>query len=1131
MNALRLRWLLVVALFAVCCNIGLAAAPPDWPGAPAALPSAAAKAGHAKSVLNAEALTGLWYAPSQNGHGFALTFDAAGHVAATWYVYQGTRQVWLIGSGSLDGNVALLPTVITAGGNFPPNFTPGSVTLTDWGTLTLTVQACDRITVSWTSGLSGFGSGSVDVQPLIVAGAQPCAVTSTDDRPDRCVDATAVPFNGEYAARIDPEGDQDFYRIDLSQRGIVLARSRSSLDLVGAIYDANCNPIAQNDDADGGIPGDANQYDFSTRAVLAPGTYYVSAAGYSSETTGDYTLQLSFDANVPADDFGDSCIGAPALALGASVNGRIDPALDIDYFRVDLTGQTALLARIPDVNGGLDTVVAIRDANCQILAQNDDFDSQASQVSAVLGAGTYYVSVRAYNASTSGDYTLALSRAADNDDHGDFCTVATPTTPGATATGQIGTANDWDFFAVDLPAPGTLSILTSDTSTLDPQVTLYESSCSPLAADDDGGPGRDVYLTYSPAPGRYYFRVRASDGVGTGAYTVSTRFVASTPEQDEHGDDCAHATPIAQSGNAAGIINTANDRDFFRVDTDVGAFFSARTYAEPHVAIAILDSACQVRAENPGPDDGSGNGLRVTAPATPGTYYIRLRSTDGSTGLYSFDYSPRDTATGSGAGKRASAKRAEHGKLRAPQSSVEFRSAQATPVLAHAFAPAAHGKSIANPSALSGLWYDPAQNGQGVQITFDANGTVALTWYVYQGTQQVWLIGSGTLAGNRVTLPMVISSGADFLPAFDPNAVTLTPWGNVTLEVRGCDSIAMSWAPTLAGYGAGSMNLSSLIVSGGLTCAVSSEADDHGNDCAHADAAALDGTTAGRIDPPSDQDFFRISVGSAGTLTVQSSGSSTLNPSGTLLDANCVAIAASDDVAGREFSIVRTVSAGTYYVGVAASGATTLGDYTLGTAFTPATGGTSSAANVTLRNDLIYDVDYRINGGASVRVGAGASFTQSLTLSGALSVSFQLDDAVNAIGQPVGDLLGGTFDPVANPSGNLSFVVDNEVGAQRYFAPVISNKTNASFLVGTNMGTSAENRCNCTVGPSAQNIRIGYYLLLPKSNVRAYAVGSNYGGPYAYWGDDTGGGRPLFGIPLVNLLESPSGRIQLKYIP
>ena len=1095
-------------------STGIARADTAWSGVPEPLPTR-----HEKAVFNPQALTGLWYSPSQDGHGFALTFTGDGVVAATWYVYQNTKQIWLVGSGNLVDNQAVLPAIITSGASFPPDFNTQAVTRTSWGTLTLTVQACDRITVSWSSTLPGFGSGSVDVVPLVVAGGLRCAVSTQDDRADTCSAATAVAPNGQYPARIDSPTDSDFYRLDITTFGVLTASSLSSFDLVGDVLDSTCTGIAANDDAVTPIPGDANSNDFSVSTPVSPGTYYVRVRTYGGVGTGPYTLNLALDTNVAPDDFGNSCDQASALAVPGRVSGRVDPAIDADFFRVVLAQRGALLASTGGA-GGLDTIASIRGADCLVIAENDNFESADAIVSAVLDPGTYYVSVRSSGAQTSGAYTLDVRILDPNgDDHGDFCTVGTPAAFGAQLAGRIDSTTDVDFFAYDATTPGTLVVSTSNSSGIDPTVTVFNRNCVPLGSDTDTGPGNEALQTIGLDNGKVFVRVRDAGGGGAGTYQLTTRFFASgNGGPDDFGDSCATAGSIGPVGTANALIEPATDQDFMRLDIDRAGTLRLQSLNlnSSDTAGALLDASCQVITEGLSATAG-GAGFDVSRVVQPGTYYLRVRSASGAvSGRYLLfnSFTPATTSKHPVAPTAAPA---------------EFRSKLATPSPAPRATP--HAKAVANPSSLSGLWYDRAQDGQGVHLTFSPQGLVALSWYVYSNTSQVYVVGAQQMSGNKVTIPVVITSGAQFLPAFDTMAVTRVPWGTVTLDVRSCSSIVMSWNPVLPGYTAGSMNLTPLLLTGGLTCAVSPDADDHGDTCAAADAASFSAGTAGRIDPPADQDVFRLSVGSSGTLTVQSSGSSTLNPIGALLDSACNVIATSDDAAGREFSIARAVTAGTYYVRVASSGAASVGDYVLGAAFTPASGATTSAVTLNLRDDLLYDLDFRINGGAPVRVAAGTSVPQTLTVSGALNVSFDLVGAVNATGQPVGDLLGGTFDPVPSPAGTLTFAVDNEIGPQRYFAPVITNKTTSPFLVGVNMGTANESRCNCTVAGATQNARVGYYLFLPNSNARAYATGSNYTGVYSFWGDDTGGsGRPLFNVPLLNLLESPTGRVGLKYV-
>lgn len=103
--------------------------------------------------------------------------------------------------------------------------------------------------------------------------------------------------------------------------------------------------------------------------------------------------------------------------------------------------------------------------------------------------------------------------------------------------------------------------------------------------------------------------------------------------------------------------------------------------------------------------------------------------------------------------------------------------------------------------------------------------------------------------------------------------------------------------------------------------------DDHGNSRSSATAAALPSATSGRIETGQDVDFFRFQVPSRGSVEIRTSGS--LDTLGALYDSSGTRLATNDDSgSGYNFRIVRTLSAGTYYVAVQSYGSGT-GAYTL----------------------------------------------------------------------------------------------------------------------------------------------------------------------------------------------------------
>jgi len=65
-------------------------------------------------------LSGTFYDPAQNGHGFIvehIVSNGTPLVLVTWFTYLDGQQHWLVGVGSVSGNSARVPLTITRGGD------------------------------------------------------------------------------------------------------------------------------------------------------------------------------------------------------------------------------------------------------------------------------------------------------------------------------------------------------------------------------------------------------------------------------------------------------------------------------------------------------------------------------------------------------------------------------------------------------------------------------------------------------------------------------------------------------------------------------------------------------------------------------------------------------------------------------------------------------------------------------------------------------------------------------------------------------------------------------------------------------------------------------------------------------
>ncbi|HEX6832758.1 MAG TPA: hypothetical protein VF132_04410 [Rudaea sp.] len=115
-------------------------------------------------------ISGLWYNPQQSGHGFTITTAQNNTFVAVWFVFtpNASAQSWVYMQGTYDpaSTTVTVPATIESGTGFPPNFDHSKVAVTSWGTVTFTFTDCNTGTVSWTSTLAGYGSGTMPLKRL-----------------------------------------------------------------------------------------------------------------------------------------------------------------------------------------------------------------------------------------------------------------------------------------------------------------------------------------------------------------------------------------------------------------------------------------------------------------------------------------------------------------------------------------------------------------------------------------------------------------------------------------------------------------------------------------------------------------------------------------------------------------------------------------------------------------------------------------------------------------------------------------------------------------------------------------------------------------------------------------------------
>ena len=104
-------------------------------------------------------LQGSWWNAAYAGEGFAIEEYGDGFVIVYWYTYdESGEQMWLMGTGERDGNTVVLNMFRTHGGALADPANPDLVSEVPWGTVTLDIEECTHIGMTFES-LSGQSGG------------------------------------------------------------------------------------------------------------------------------------------------------------------------------------------------------------------------------------------------------------------------------------------------------------------------------------------------------------------------------------------------------------------------------------------------------------------------------------------------------------------------------------------------------------------------------------------------------------------------------------------------------------------------------------------------------------------------------------------------------------------------------------------------------------------------------------------------------------------------------------------------------------------------------------------------------------------------------------------------------------
>lgn len=407
-----------------------------------------------------------------------------------------------------------------------------------------------------------------------------------NDTPDA---ATPIRIFEETSGLIWPEGDQDFFRFQVSRPGIIRLRDLPiDLDRHLRLLDSEGRMLSEQ----GVYAGQPLDFQYQ----VAPGNYLLTMGewGDNGASATPYRLRVDLLADDTIDDppLADGGGGAVrTLNLPGAAGTTILPRGDLDLYRVVLPGAGRLRVQS---EGGIDRHLRLIDNAGHQLAEHGAYAGALNDLSwFVNGPETLFLVLGEWgdnNWSPAAVSLRAWFEPADDFDllrRNDAFAHAIPILPGDVIRGSYQPAGDRDTFVLDTDFPGFLEV--SATAELDTHLRIYDSD-QRLLQEQGVYSGQTARLRPEVGKGRYYVLVGewGDNAALASPYELRVGLVRAEPGESEPLRDDP-PRPLADGEARSFAIDQHGDRDRFLFEAPAAGTVHLRIASPLDILARVFD--------------------------------------------------------------------------------------------------------------------------------------------------------------------------------------------------------------------------------------------------------------------------------------------------------------------------------------------------------------------------------------------------------------------------------------------------------------------------------------------------------------------------------------------------------------